>query len=535
MAIERWTPSRTYTKQEQLLLGRLKRKRALYAFLRNHRHELFDEKFQEELESMYRDSGAGKPPKPPALMAMVLLLQGYSGASDGDAVELSVVDLRWQMVLDRLGADEPAFSQGALFEFRQRLIGADLDRRLLERTVELARATKAFDWRKLPKTLRVAMDSSPLEGAGRVEDTINLLAHAGRKIVACVAQLLEWTQERVCREAGIPLLLESSVKKALDLDWSDPDEKAAAVPMLVEQLARLDLWVSLRLPDEMKRPPLKEQVETLRQLVNQDLEPDPSGGGPRIRTGVAEDRRVSVEDKEMRHGRKSKSKLFNGYKRHLGIDLDTFLTLACAVTAANQPEAIAAADLTADIRSVAGEIDELYIDRGYINAPVVDEILARRGDVVARPWVSRNGKLFAKNDFTINMRDRTITCPAGEQQRIRLGTTVEFPPEACDRCPLRAQCTDAALGRGRTVAIADNEVLQHRLRRRAATPAGRRRLRERVPVEHRLAHTSRRQGRRARYNGIRKNLFDLRRASAIGNLEIIQGWQVAAASLARAA
>jgi hypothetical protein len=28
----------------------------------------------------------------------------------------------------------------------------------------------AFDWRKLPRTLRVAIDSRPLEGAGRVHE-----------------------------------------------------------------------------------------------------------------------------------------------------------------------------------------------------------------------------------------------------------------------------------------------------------------------------------------------------------------------------
>jgi hypothetical protein len=80
-------------------------------------------------------------------------------------------DLRWQMVLGCLAATEPLFSQGALFAFRERLIATNLDRRLLERTVERARETKAFDPEKLPKTLRVAMDSSPLEGAGRVECT----------------------------------------------------------------------------------------------------------------------------------------------------------------------------------------------------------------------------------------------------------------------------------------------------------------------------------------------------------------------------
>ena len=146
---------------------------------------------------MYRDTGAGKDAHPPAPMAMVVLLQSYAGASDATAVELSLLDLRWQMVLDCLGTTEPVFSQGAQFDFRQRMIAADLDRRLLERSRELAYQTKAFDPKKLPKTLRVAMDSSPLEGAGRVEDTIDLLGHAGRKIVACAAQTLSWTEDRV--------------------------------------------------------------------------------------------------------------------------------------------------------------------------------------------------------------------------------------------------------------------------------------------------------------------------------------------------
>ena len=45
----------------------------------------------------------------------------------------------------------------------------------------------------------------------------------------------------------------------------------------------------------------------------------------RLRTmpgDFAADRRVSIEDKEMRHGRKSKSKRFNGFKRHIATDVD---------------------------------------------------------------------------------------------------------------------------------------------------------------------------------------------------------------------
>jgi len=525
LAIPRWEPRDAATKQETAILKRVARKRKLFEFLRLYRMRIFDEAFQAELDGMYRDTGAGLEPIPPALMAMALVLQGYLGVSDADAVELTVLDLRWQMVLDRLGHDEPAFSQGALFEFRERMIRMDMDRRLLERTAEVARQTNAFDWRKLPKTLRVAVDSSPLVGAGRVEDTVNLLGHAARKIVACAAELVGWSPEKVAKAAGIPVLLESSVKKALDVEWADADAKASALTRLVDQLDSLETWLHERLGKELQKPPLKDAIDTLQQIRTQDLEPDPDGQGrTRIRQGVAEDRRVSIEDPDMRHGRKTKSKRFNGFKRHVASDLDTNLIVACAVTPANRPEGDAMPGLKADIERAQRVIAELHVDRGYIGSPVVAEILAEKGDVLCKPWVPRNGDLFTKADFKINVRDFTITCPAGEIQPIRPGSVVAFEPEACDRCSLRAQCTDAAVGSGRTVNIAEDEVLQQRLRRRIATPQGRRRLRERVAIEHSLAHISQRQGNRARYWGTRKNLYDVRRAATIQNLDRIQKW-----------
>lgn len=522
MSFERWRPRTDYSRQEKVLRRRLTRTGKLFGFLRDCRRELFSDEFQAELESMYRDSGAGRDPVPPALLAMALLLQAYEGVSDAEAVELTVVDLRWQMVLDRLGSEDPAFGQGTLFAFRERLIRSDMDRRLLERTVEFARQTKAFDFKKLPKTLRVAIDSSPLEGAGRVEDTINLLGHAARKVAQCAAELLGWSLDRVAEEARIPVLLEPSVKKALDLEWSAPGAKADAINILIKQIEALEAWLRAKLPDAMKEPPLKEHVETLAQIRDQNLEPDPSGGGrTRIRQGVAPDRRVSIEDAEMRHGRKSKTKLFHGYKRHIALDLDTTLVVACAVTPANRPEEEAAPELKADLDRQERAIAAMYCDRGYIASPVVAEILDDGGEVICKPWVPRNGDLFSKADFKINLRDRTITCPAGEVEPIDLGADVEFNAAACDRCEMRDQCTTAAPGNGRTVTIADSEFLQQRLRKLTKTRAGRARVRQRVAVEHGLAHLGRRQGRRARYRGVRKNVFDVRRAASVQNLETV--------------
>jgi hypothetical protein len=151
----------------------------------------------------------------------------------------------------------------------------------------------------------------------------------------------------------------------------------------------------------------------------------------------------------------------------------------------------------------------------------VTELFAEGREVLCKPWVARNGALFTKRDFHINMRDLTITCPAGQMERICPGAIVEFDPEACARCPLRARCTMAAPGAGRTINIARDEQLQHRFRKLVATRRGRERLRKRVGIEHRLAHLARKQGRRARYLGVRKNLFDTRRVAAVLNLEAL--------------
>jgi hypothetical protein len=325
----------------------------------------------------------------------------------------------------------------------------------------------------------------------------------------------------VCTQAGIPLLVESSIKRALDIDWDDAVEKAEAIKTLVRQLDALQAWIARRLPEEVAKPPLKQHVETLVQIRTQDLEPDPQRGGWRIRDGVAEDRRVSIADSDMRHGRKSKSKRFNGFKRHLAADVDRGLILACAITPANRPEDDAMPSLTIDMERQGVAIDQLLIDRGYINSGLVDDVLGRRGKIVCKPWKSHNGSLFPKSAFRLNLRDRTIECPQGQVQRFAFGSVVEFDPDVCDRCPVRPQCTTAEFGHGRSVAIAENERLQARLRKEIQTAAGREALRERTVIEHKLAHISQRQGNAARYVGVRKNTFDLRRASAIQNLETL--------------
>ena len=115
-----------------------------------------------------------------------------------------------------------------------------------------------------------------------------------------------------------------------------------------------------------------------------------------------------------------------------------------------------------------------------------------------------------------------MRCPAGQTARIQFGQTVKFDPDTCAACRLRSACTKAHKEHGRSVSIAHDERLQKKLREAAKTKSGRQRFCERVPVEHRLAHIGQRQGNDARYWGTRKNVYDLRRAAIIQNLETAQ-------------
>jgi hypothetical protein len=255
--------------------------------------------------------------------------------------------------------------------------------------------------------------------------------------------------------------------------------------------------------------------------VPKEADQELPGTGLQLREGVAKERRISIEDEQMRHGRKSASQRIDGYKRHVTTDLDTDLILSCAITPANRPEDEAVPAMEAELAQQGRVVDELQVDQAYARSTLALNTLARGGQVICRPRVVNNGELFSKLDFTLDLDQMTVTCPAGQCQPMKPGQTVRFDAQVCGSCSQRGRCTDSKRARGRTLSIAHDERMQQQRREQIQIPAGREKLRQRVRVEHRLAHIVYRQGDRARYIGTRRNLYDLRRASAIQNLETI--------------
>ncbi|GHO50612.1 IS1182 family transposase [Ktedonospora formicarum] len=505
-----WHPPIIPTPLEQTIITCIKRAK-LFVFLRHYRHELFSDAFQEELATLYAPGFRGQPPIAPAQLALATIVQAYTGVSDDEVVEATLMDRRWQLVLDCVDTEEAPFSKGTLVAFRKRLIEGQMDRRLIERTIEIANQSQAFGSRPL----RAALDSSPLWGAGRVEETCNLVGHALKKVMRVVAEQQKRDLVEVAKEAGAELICGSSLKAALDRDWDQQIQKDEALALVLNVLQAVETWVQTLQQGDAQLAQLS--LAAAQHVKAQDVEVDENGKASLIK-GVAKDWRISIEDGQMRHGRKSRSVRVDDYKHHVLHDLDTGLIRAAGLTPANMPEASVTEAISVDLDRQEVFLKELHIDRAYLSSHLVRE---RSDDleVYCKAWPVRETKRFPKQAFTLDWEQQIIRCPAEQETPFVPGGVIHFPKEICAQCPLQTQCTTSS--KGRSVSIHPDEALLLELRQRQQTSQGRGKLRERVAVEHTLAHVGRWQGRRARYRGLRKNLFDLRRCAVVHNLHVL--------------
>jgi hypothetical protein len=446
------------------------------------------------------------------MLALALILQAYTGVSDDEVIEATRMDRRWQLALDCLETEAPPFSKGTLVAFRTRLIEHQMDRRLLARTIESAAASQAFG----PRNLRAALDSSPLWGAGRVEDSYNLLGHALRKALGVIAREQGRALAAIAQEVEAELVAGASLKAALDLDWDDPQAREQALRPVIGTLEQVEQWLAAKPELLREESVVPDCLAAARQVRTQDVTTNEAGELTLIK-GVAKDRRISLEDAAMRHGRKSRSVRVDGYKRQVMRDLDSELVVAVGVTRANAPEASVAEGIKSDLKQQQITLKELHIDRAYLSSILVSERSAEL-EIFCKAWPVRAGAFFPKTAFTVDWEREMLRCPQGVEMSCQPGKTVHFPTEACAACPQRSRCTGSKSGR--SIKLHADEKLLQELRVRQGTSEGRATLRERIGVEHDLSHIGHWQGDRARYCGERKNLLDLRRCAVVNNLHI---------------
>jgi hypothetical protein len=200
---------------------------------------------------------------------------------------------------------------------------------------------------------------------------------------------------------------------------------------------------------------------------------------------VAPDRRISIADKDRRHGGKSRAKTCNGCKEPFVLDLDSKVTRAVVVCPAHEPEE-EAVELGAEARERGQGLLQLDSDLGDMASPRMAQWAAQGVSIIARPW-PHGGARLTKHDCPLDFAHGTGPCPHGQPVPMTPGRDAQCPANAGDACPVRVQCTKARIGQGRSLTIREDEPCQQRLRATLQAKRGRASLRNRTAVEQAIS------------------------------------------------
>jgi hypothetical protein len=494
---------------------------SFYGWLASQRGELFRD---EAFAGLYVLDN-GRPSVPPSLLAVALVLQTYDGVSDDEAKQRADYDLRWKVALG-VELDARPFAKSTLQEFRAQLILHEEQAAIFQASLEAAKRRGKFRTKSGEKRrLKVALDTTNILGRGAVKDTYNLLGDGIVQLARELAklagqQLTGWAEAHGYGRYVGP----TSLKGTAEIDWSDAEQRrrflgeiVADADRLLEQARQARSGLA---EGSAAETALLEAAGLLRRLLVQDVER--SADGPAIKQGVAKDRLVSVHDPELRHGRKSASKRFDGHKAAIVVDTEEPLITAVAVLAGNAPDAEGALALVEQSEANTGcEVDETLGDCAYGSGETRRAFAEAGRTLVAKVPTVTNQGCFPKTAFVLDLEATSATCPAGQTTRDFKpspdgGGQFRFDVAVCAACPLRAQCV-RGVG-GRTVAVHPQERLLQEARALQASPAFREYRRRRQAVEHRIARLVQLGIRQSRYVGRTKTAFQLLMAAAVANL-----------------
>ena len=389
----------------------------------------------------------------PVLTALLVLRWSEEGMSRVACVRRAEVDVRWRAAMGlRVGAPTP--SERTLRDFEAFLREYDArvgTTRVVVLHEHLVRLCLSEGVAPDPQW---AADSTPMWCYGAVQDTVRLLGDGLTRAGRWYARATTLTHKEVARAWKLPLLLSKSTKGHYRIDWRDPDARAKVVTELAEAAVRVAESVE-GTPDIQKSREGREALRLCRclvRVVEQDLEQDPQGRMV-IAQRVAENRLVSLTDPSARHGRKTRSVSFEGFKLHVLGDFASGLITAVRVAPANVADNAPMHRLVAASRRAGAVMDRLLADTAYGSGR--DRVKLRENGVrlvAPVPMRSSPGDRLTKDAFVLDFDARTATCPNGvttskatqvkAERPDERSTVFHWPSAGCSTCPLQARCCE---------------------------------------------------------------------------------------------
>ena len=493
---------------------------SVFAFLAEHRRELFPDSFSADLFP----SRTGRPSLPADLVGSVLVLKELFDLSDAQTADALKFGLRWKVACGR-SLLQLSFDPSTLVYWRKRIAAPDRPDRVFDAVAEVIAQTGILAGRR-----KRCVDSTVFDDAVATQDTVTQLVAAIRKVA------------RVVPGAGAVIAavctLDYGKPGKPPIDWDDPAAKQALVSDLVnDALAVLEALAGPGAPE--RDAAAADALGLLALVAGQDVEPaggsDGTDGRWRIARRAAPDRVISTVDTQARHTRKSKPKRRDGFRGHVAAEPETGLITDCEMTMAAGDGSTDAengvkmacrdrfggtAAGPGDDTAVAGaepgtgpgeepeqgEGLEVYGDSAYGSGEARAAYRDAGHDTVIKPKPLQPAVPggFTLDDFAVSEDDGTVTCPAGVTRPMSPARTVTFGA-ACAGCPLRQRCTTAR--DGRSMAIHPHEGLLRAARAQARTPEFKRAYPTRSMIERVISWTATQNGRRVRlrYAGTARN------------------------------
>lgn len=468
------------------------------------------------------------------LLTLVLLRWSENGMSRRAAARRAQTDVVWRAALGlSIGTTTP--SEKTLRDFERYLLrrsgSTQVPRYLLlhEHIVRSCLDAGVVDVTRAAW----AMDSTPMWCYGAVRDTVRLLGDGLRMLASDWSRATRQALATVAATWQMPFLLGKSTKGAFRIEWRDEAASAQVITQLAQYAVKAVSFVR-RHAESVRaglRKTLLRRCRHLLRVVAGDLETDAQGRLV-VAERVAADRLVSITDPEARHGRKSKSQTFNGFKIHLLGDVISGLLLSVAVTHGNEHDGAPAHRLVKRAKSLCAQIERVLGDTAYGGARL--RHIVQRGcgvELLAPPppTVEKLGTL-GRRTVALDFDSRTATCANGiVTHDFRLSWSSEHGVHAplvvwsnddCGACPLRAGCCGKERG-GHRVHLHPYERELRAARERWSQPQTKTAYRIRSQCERLINQMTRYGGRQARAFGLGPAQGQAHAIAAAANLRLL--------------
>ncbi|MEV6963461.1 IS1182 family transposase, partial [Streptomyces sp. NPDC051207] len=457
----------------------------------------------------------GKPAWSPGRLALVLVLQFVEGLTDRRAAEAVRARIDWKYALGLELADA-GFDYSVLSEFRDRLIGADGGREILDAVLAAARRRGLITARGRART-----DSTHVLSAVGELNQLELVAETLRSALNAVASAApDWLSEHA-RPDWFKHYATRAEDSRFPKERTRRDQAYRRVGSDGMHLLQM-IWAKDAPPGLRQLP----QAEVLRQVWVQYfhlIEGEVARRGPKDRPRGLK-RVVTPYDLDARTGGKLDIN-WDGYKVHVTETCEEstpHLVTSVVTTVASVSDDRMSAPVHAELARRDLLPGEHWVDAGYANAGALsaarrDHSIALHGPLkaVTVPH-ARGDAAFSQNAFTIDWDNQYVTCPNGAvstqwaERPSKEGlpeVRVRFSPADCGTCPQLPECVNSPRPRRREINLRprdEYEALQQ-ARKLQATDEWKNRYKIRAGIEGTISQAVQVCGlRRSRYRGLPK-------------------------------